>query len=239
MNNFLFAIQNMQALNTTPEKQPAQRTTTKQVLNPEGLALRVFKDGRVYPSAGLVEHFNLEYQLEGEQPNPAQGLDVFLAHDLPNFNKNIPNALLVAPVAKSEAKVDLLKNTEYNEDGTPKSSVLTQGSSTFGKSQLLPMLEIVLGKELSEIFGDNKFIDLRVEVDYQLPIAGDFLYIPKTIRKGERKGEVALIRRNATNVFPVSILGTESTEPTLTEQEFPADHMEEAELAVTAPEYVG
>lgn len=233
MNNpFILAIASMQALNTKPATAAVERTITKQVLNPEGLALRVFKDGRVFPSQELVDTYNLEYQLEGEQPNPAQGFDLFMAHDLPNFDKSIPNCLLVAPIAKSEGKVDLFKSTEYNEDGSPKSSVLTQGSNTFGKRDLIPMLEVVLNQDSATIFKENKFVDLIVESAYPLPIATEFLYVPKTIRKGPRKGEIETVRRNSNKVFPITVLSAQIATSTLTEQES-ADNMQQGEEAPT------
>lgn len=240
MNSFLQAIQNMQALNTAPDKKVAERTSTKITRTPEGMSLRVYKDGSVYPSVALVEQFNLEYGnrvAESEEALAAeQGLDLFLAHDLPNFNKEIPNAILVAPVAKSEAKVDLFKTTEYNEDGTPKTSVLTQAPTTFGKNSLIPMLEIVLGKESSEIFAEAKYVDIQVETSITLPIAGDFVYLPKKTVRGENKGQLQLIRRGKLSIYPCVTLA-EQTE-TLTEQGQDAA-VAAAEEAATTPEYAG
>lgn len=253
-NPFLAAISQMAALNTKPEsiRITGSPTTgrTSTITNPEGLTLRVFKDGRVLPGQELVDTFNLEYQnqvvgVDAATPEEAttilqahvgNGIDIFMAYDLSSFPKELPNGLLVTFTPKSEAKVNLFKTTEYSEDGTPKSSVMSQfkvAASSFGKNSLIPMLEVVLNKGKEEIFKESKFIDLEVLPEAQLPIAGDHLWIPKKKSRGQDAGQLQLSKRDKQPVMVLSILAQEET---LTEQdnsvedtvESPVEQLEQA-----------
>lgn len=155
------------------EKPKRAASVSSKDYNPaeDRMAIRLFYDGSVFPSTALVDRFNLEYATRevdntplepivagGEAqgvgaPEPAKvrykdvtgnGFDVADTNEFKSFVS--PQRLLVVAVTpKAELKVDLFSSTGYEEDNTPSSSVLTQGSATFGKSVMIPMVEEVYG----------------------------------------------------------------------------------------------
>ena len=188
---------------------------------PTGLALRVFRDGSVYPSLELVQKFNLEYPnasvtkealpaTEGEEikyknnfavtGNPGVGFDVIDTEKAPflSFGKRI---LIISPVAKTQPKVDLFGSTVYNEDGTPKSTVIDQGAKTFGEDSLWPMLTEVYGIEPITKEAEIDYIDLVFVANpnnnepWSLPNGNQVAYIPKQIRRGKDAGSFNTVRR--------------------------------------------
>lgn len=147
--------------------------------NPEGMAIRVFFDGSVFPSTELVGKFNLEYVpgtpattapvAEGEEAKvnvtpaeePGFGFDVVDTKHFPAFE--LPagyRVLLISPVNRKAGRVDLFASTTYEKDGIPKSSVLDQGAKTYGAEELIPMLEEVYGvtfkKRIAYAEGEKK-----------------------------------------------------------------------------------
>ena len=120
----------------TKAEKPGRTAAPK---NPEGLTLRVFANGKIYPSQELVNIFELEYPDKSDGV-PNFGLDVFKSTDWGMFPVNAPQKyIFIAPVLKDSPKVDLFGSVKYNEDGTPVNSVLEQGGGTFGE-QLLEMI---------------------------------------------------------------------------------------------------
>jgi hypothetical protein len=131
----------------------------KKEWNPaSGLVIRLWKDGSVFPSQELVDFFQLEYsnalteeQLaeikEGlaEKPFRGNGFDVIDSRDFPAFNLGDQRVLIIAPAEKDLPKVDLFSSVGYNEDGTPKVTVMDQGAVTFGKDFLIPRIEEIYG----------------------------------------------------------------------------------------------
>lgn len=135
---------------------------------PAVIAIRVWKDGSIFPSQAAVDKFALEYRTavvkkeaiakkdsdpEGEQkfrnvydyPEGAgNGFDVINSKVWPGFQGD-GAMLFVAAVSKTEGKVDLFSQVAYDNDGNPKVSVMDQGSATFGSKSLIPMLEDVYG----------------------------------------------------------------------------------------------
>lgn len=154
--------------------QPKRNTSPKQRNpNPALLAVRVWKDGSIFPSQALVDKFDLEYRgaeveqiaateavgkegEEGYQParkaaqkttikgNPGFGFDVIDTRAL-NGYKAEGDLLLISPVKRGEPKIDLFASTVYDENGNPKSKVMDQGALTFGSQVLVPAIEELYG----------------------------------------------------------------------------------------------
>lgn len=218
-------------LNTVTILDVAEKTTgrtggPRKQRNPEGLAIRVFRDGSVFPSAELVAKFSLEYSNKGTEAG-TRGFDVIDTQLYPNGIQVGRRILLVSPTFKTLPKVDLFGSTTYDEAGAPKSSVLDQGSKTFGMDDLIPSIEEIYGimfkkkvegqDELSE---GEEFVDMLLVANpstgepWGLPNGKQITYIPKKVSRGEAKGSVSTIRREIPQFYaflPAAIVnGTET-----------------------------
>lgn len=232
------------------------------------LAIRVWKDGSVFPSQALVDRFNLEYVpvtiTRGEErPYSAAEVEKFEADEnaredqwvadqaaLPEdkrkpFKRKVlkarykpskyeakdgvfgngfdvidsrlwanykagGNILFVAPASKDLAKVDLFGSTKYSGseeegqkiyDATPVSSVMNQGSNTFGEEVLLPAIKEIYGIELGE---DKEYVDMLVvdelntgddTVNFNKKFSHTVSHFPKLVLRGEDKGKPDYERR--------------------------------------------
>lgn len=205
---------------------------------PSILAIRVWKDGSVFPSQALVDKFQLEYQkakitktlvpakeVAGlseeakaamEKPEPVykntyeypdgtgNGFDVINSTEWGQFKGKEGQAMLfVAPVLKSEPKVDLFSTTNYEETGIPIMSVMDQGAVTFGTKVLLPAIEKVYGIKLTE---EKEFVDMEVvEILENFNITEHFskniMFVPKVISRGEKQGQMDYERREGAKVY--------------------------------------
>lgn len=193
------------------------------------LAIRVWKDGSVLPSQGLLERFDLEYRPKPPEDKElakayvyGNGFDVFSSKDSKQFTSEVP-LVWISPAAKNLLKVNLFASTGYNEDGTSTSSVMDQGAVTYGKNTLLPMLKDVYGVEPNEAgFIDLVFLgappvisegmeapDEATIQQYVEDAAQPFLlpdgkvvgYIPKQVSRGEAIGEATYQRRQKPQVY--------------------------------------
>lgn len=193
--NFDF-LKNVQlSVPETKTERPGRTATPK---NPEGLTLRVFANGKVYPSQELVDKFNLDY-LRKDSVLSGNGLDVFKSTDWGMFPVDAPQKyIFIAPVLKDLPKVDLFGSVKYNEDGTPVNSVMEQGGGTFGE-QLLEMISEVYGITLEK----GSFLDLEIKADVVVKSPNDVYFIPKTITRGEKRGQVTVVRRENITVMPL------------------------------------
>ena len=225
--------------------------------NPEGLAIRVFRDGSVYPSADLVALLNLEYPAavavgktalplkDGETEadtkyrtvfevanDTSMGLDIIDSGLFPAFKVG-QRVLLANVVLKSQPKVDLFGRVDYEEDGTPKSSVLDQGSKTFGADSLIPMLQEVYGVKLAtrtETPGKDaegkdiiikgwsegvQYVDLTFVANPVTgePWAKEVTYVPKKISRGAGKGQVTTQRRESAKLYVIMPIDKLTGEP--------------------------
>lgn len=207
-----------------------------------GYKIRVWKDGSVFPSAELVSLFSLEYgnkPAEGEKVT-GNALDIFLSKDFPVFNTPVP-LVLVNVVSKEAGKTDVFGSTTYNEDGTPKANVMEQGSNTFGKACLLPMLKEVYNIELGD---DRPYVDLEFlgdpEADgfqsFQLPNGRAICHVPKQVARGDRKGEMTYARRENPKLYvlyPVAVQETGAELEQAPEQKESENVSEPVDAAVT------
>lgn len=170
---------------------------------PEVLALRVWKDGSVFPSEVLVKWFHLDYAKK-DAASKGNGLDVFSSAQFPIF-KTPKTLILLNVVDKEMSKIDLFGTTGYDEDDNPTTSVLDQGAPTFGKKTLLPLIKEVYGVEPNE----TGFIDLillgadglEAVEPFKLPDGKTLCHVPKTVSRGDKQGEGSYIRRENPRLY--------------------------------------
>lgn len=189
--------------------------------------LRVFSTGAVYPSAALVASQDLEYRNKGVEPT-GNGFDVFKSADWALTAKLPQSFLIIGALPKNSGKVDLFDQVRYNADGnkedgnngaTPMTSVLEQGSPTFGK-QLIIWLEEVYGVTPNA----EGFIDLVIVQAHALKTANNVYNIPKLIARGEKAGELSYQRREDMTYFPLAVAeGHVSAPKKVEEVTVPAD----------------
>lgn len=178
--------------------------------------IRVWKDGSVFPSADLVERFNLEYGARpvevaaeaGAEPvgedkkpkwlQPGNAFDVFDSADFPIF-KSPQRVLIANVVAKAAGKADLFASIEWDPlTGEPKNSVMDQGAATFGKNELIPLIEDVYQMSPGEKFIDFVLLGQDGEAatkHFGLPDGKQVCVVPKKISRGPKKGEMTYARR--------------------------------------------
>ena len=185
---------------------------TKRVATPKlplGLALRVFATGAVYPSEELVAKYDLEYQNKSEDKNAyvGNGFDIILSTDWAAFPADAPQAyLFIASAPKALPRIDLFGQCSYNEDGTPKATVTAQGSSSFGKKYLVPMVEKVFGITLEK----GQYVDLVINTEVSIPSEDGIFYIPKPFTRGEKaeKGMMDIVRRENIVINPLTAIAS-------------------------------
>lgn len=188
--------------------------------NPEGdeiKAIRIWKDGSIFPSKKLVEWFGLEYRDKGAEAQ-GNGLDVFSSEKLPIFKAPKP-LLVINVVDRDKPRIDLFGTVGYDEAGEPTSSVLDQGATTFGTKTLLPLIKELYGVEPNK----TGFIDLIVlgadgaDATEKFDVAGEknFVYVPKTVSRGGKVGLGSYVKRNYPRLYvlyPAEMYATESAE---------------------------
>jgi hypothetical protein len=210
----------------------------------EGLAIRIWNDGSVFPSQQLVDYFDLKFRNKFKDEEVAAAketktkLDLGMGFDIVDTQEfpvlQTPTRLLfISPVHRSLGKVDLFGSVSYNEiDGTPLYNVMTQGATTFGKSSLIPKIEeiygVVFGRpaveakeavaeerdaegkittkakpaiEAQEAIEGPEYVDMVLVANpttkepWTLPSGKAVAFLPKTVSRGEKKGETTVERR--------------------------------------------
>lgn len=188
-------------VSAAPVQKPV-RDTTKKVRQPEsGLTIRLFKDGSVYPSNELIAQFKLEYQPRDPDKKPVGfGLDVIDSRDMTN-QINTPVAFVgVSLNPRYEGKLDLFSMCKYDETtGLPVGSVADQGSNSFGKAELIPLLEQVYGDDFA--FNDQGFVDLQIIIDQPIVSPDGRFFFYKKIVRGADAGKKTYVIRDNTSVF--------------------------------------
>lgn len=206
-------------INDMAEKTVVRKGGPRKQRNPEGLAIRVFHDGSVYPSQELVDKFNLEYAAK-DSDDSNNGFDIIDIALYPTFQLG-KRILIISPVSRKNGKVDLFGSTTYNEDGSPKTSVLEQGSKTFGMDDLIPAIQEIYNISMDKESG-VEFVDLVLVANpatgepWTLPQGKTITYIPKKVSRGAAKGTVSTIRRE--NPLFYAFLPLEMTQGEATEQ---------------------
>lgn len=188
------------------EKSPLSSPTSK--LPEAGAHLRLFADGSLYPSKELVELHKLEYQPR-ESANPENGYDVFTSTEWEQYGNSAANAVpfvCLALVSKHEPRVSLFSQTKYNDDKTPKSSVLTQ-KTTAGEDLIKALSAVYLEKPEDNLFEGKPYLDLVIGLDTPLTKSATGIYhIPKVTVKGKDAGKPSYARRENIQIFPLMIV---------------------------------
>ena len=168
------------------------RLRTPKEKNPTGMTVRVYANGEVYPSQELVKKYNLEY-VNKDSTEKANGIDVVDSSDWTPMASQ-PRMILFGITPKQEAKVDLFGSCKFNEDGTPKGSVMNQGPTS---AELLE-----LTRSLGFLNEDQKYVDLLLLEQYPINTKDGLSYIPKTVSRGPKKGEKTYERRENVVYYP-------------------------------------
>lgn len=161
---------------------------------PEGLTLRVFRNGAVYPSKQLVEEYDLDYKNKDEE-DQGNYLDIVDSSEWEPLKK-YPRIVLIGVVDRKEGKGDLFRKTVFDDDGKPINSVYNQGAVS------KRLLELIGGMGLFDN-EERKYIDMSVVTDKQVTATDGIYYLPKKVMKGERKGEDTYVRRENIKLFPL------------------------------------
>jgi hypothetical protein len=208
--------------------EPVAKTATKTkavvVKLPETADLRVFANGKAYPSKAFAEKAQLQFMPkvnvapEGAEPQfdvVGNGLDIFSTLDWGMMDAArkagaLESELLcVAVVPKSAAKVDMWASTKYDENNEPKADVFTQGSSTFSKGRLMELITSTYEINWDEV----DYVDFTVVEDSPIGSTTGVYHIPKVVSTGKKKGEATYIRRENLTICPLVISHTELLEP--------------------------
>jgi hypothetical protein len=209
-----------------PVSKAAPKTRVSVATLPEVGDLRVFKNGKVYPSEAFATEFNLEFQpkvniaSEGEEPVfdvVGNGLDIFSSTNWGMIKGKLPQEVMfLAAVPKTDAKVDMWASTKYDDDNNPKASVFTQGANTFSKDRLLPMLTEIYGIDWDKV----DYVDMEVVRDTPIVSESGIYLLPKVVSTGSKKGEATYIRRENLTVCPLVIASTKfSEEPAIADKD--------------------
>lgn len=216
MSGFLSFLDDVLVENVEPK---APRAGAKKQRNPgeDFVGIRLWSDGSVYPSKTLVDRFNLEYPaatvstVKGKDGadnkvytvvgNQGNGIDVIDAREWGQLTAKNKNFVAVAFSPKDAPKIDLFGMTRFDEEGKPVTSVLEQGTVTFGKKELLPLV-----KELYNIEpGEEGYIDLQVATEEaggkNLKSSNGLEYLPKKVARGEDKGKADYAKRENVDIF--------------------------------------
>ena len=185
--------------------------------------IRLFADGKIYPSERLIQMFGLDY-VSTHASDPGNGMDVWSAMSWGQYPADKPmNLMFIAAVSRNEPKIDLFGSTKHEADGTPKVTVDKQGAPTFGKNVLIPMLNQTFEEDF---FADGKvYLDLEVVTDHPIKLVKSGVYhIPTQITKGKKAGDWTYKRRENLVVYPlIPVLEQEQA------VESPAEAIAEAE----------
>lgn len=192
-------LKNVSVASNKKESKRGERVYSSQELNPtNGADLRVFKDGRVYPSEALVKQDNLEYGSEN-----GQAYDVFASKQWAWFPSDVQAVVFIAAVPKTAPKADLFKEAQDN------TSVLDQGSKTFGKNELIQMLaDAYTEGSVDKLFGESKYVDLVIVRDVTVETPDGIYLIPKKVSRGEDKGKPTFQRRENITLNPLGLFVT-------------------------------
>jgi hypothetical protein len=183
--------------------------------NPDGMRIRLFKDGSVYPSKELTAKYDLEY-VNKDWDNQGNGIDVVDSRVWSQYPEGADNYIFVTFTPKDQSKVDLFAHTKYDDSLNPISSVLDQGSK---RPELVDMIREVYnlhsevtsyedGKEngvVDTLFGELNYVDLDIHVDVELPVSTKIFYLPKKVMKGVKRGQDDYVRRENSVFHPLTV----------------------------------
>jgi len=193
---------------TVSAVEPAKKTPAarpKKQYQPINADIRIWASGAVFPSAALVVEFNLGYQSK-EAEHKGFGFDIIDIEQMPAI-KSPERFVAISATLKNAGKVDIFSSVGYNEaDGSPKVTVEEQGAATFGKEVLLPLLKEVYNVEPNE----EGFIDLNIFRDMPFVSPNGIFNFPKTVSRGDKKGETTYTRRENQSVYALVPFASET-----------------------------
>jgi len=199
-------------------KAKAQRITLEKTPI-EGADFRVYKNGRIFTQPTTANKYTLEFGpktsivVPGKESSEdttkeitsGNGLDIFSSKNWQMIA--VEKELLFVGIIAREGnpKIDVYGSTTYDENGDNKRSIDNNTVSSFGKDVLVPYLEEIYGIDWDQ----TEFVDLKIEEDYQIlanEVNGDRVYsIPKTVSRGDNKGELTYVTRKNALVFPLVV----------------------------------
>ena len=178
------------------KKKPVRKATPKL---PENADLRVFKSGKIYPSKAFATEY--EYRNKDSQ-DKGYALDVFDSQKWGMIAGKLPQELIfVAKVPKGSAKADLFNSCKYDDQGEPKSSVLTQGGGSFGET-----FKEMLTRIYNVDWDITEYVDLNVDTEHQIKSPNQIYFIPKVVSRGANKGKEDYIRRELVPIYPLVVV---------------------------------
>ena len=205
-------------------KNVATKSKATVVKLPEHADLRLFPNGRVYPSKEFAEAYKLEFMpkeiLEGQTEPTAvvgNGLEIFSSKDWGMIQGKLPEGVEIifcAPIPKALPKVDMWASTKYDEKNSPKASVFTQGANTFAKTRLVPMIASAYGID----WDTTEYVDLKVDTTQIIGEPSGLYHLPKIVSTGPHKGKADYIRRENLTICPLIVADVKATAPTKAEE---------------------
>jgi len=193
-NTTLNKVEDINSTNTTTSTKKVERNPTN------GASLRLFKDGSIYPSQQCVDKYNLEYfNTSSEFGNTTghYGFDIIDSRKWSQYPQDAQPVVFIAAVPKKSGLVDLFASAKLEN-----TSVMTQGSKTFG-AELITMLQEVYNVE--DLFATQKYVDLQIVEDVTLPSLDGIYNVPKVVGKGADKGQATTKRRENITVNPLTL----------------------------------
>lgn len=198
--------------NTTIEEGNTGKVANSIDRIPTNSDLRLFWDGKIYPSKKLVEDHNLQYKNKDYNFKELNGFDL-VRTDKWGAYKGEDHFILISEVPKKLNKVDLFGSCKFDKEGNPLIDVMN-GSSR--GHILLDMLKEVHNIEVKE--GD--YIDLNIVTKHGALMSPNDVYnIPKLVTKGNKAGQWSYVTRNNLNLYPLEIVKHNMTENTNNENE--------------------
>ena len=200
MNNMLaFLSQVTVEAVVVPVKATAQARAPKEYQPKDDIAdLRIWENGAIYPSNALVAEFNLEYTAK-DSANSGNGFDI-VDTALVTTIKTPQRFIAISATARKEGKLDVFRATTYKEDGSASTSVTVQGTAMYGKESLLPLLKEVY----NVVPNEEGFIDLVIFRAMPITSPNGIFHFPKTVSRGENKGQVSYVRRENQTIYALS-----------------------------------
>jgi hypothetical protein len=192
-----------------------------------GAHFRVYKNGRIFTADATAVEFHLEFGAKEEIIVPGKdssedktkeiaagcGLDIFSSENWQMIAVPQPMLFIAIVPRNGNPKIDVYGSSSYDDDGQPKRSIHSNTVSSFGKDWLVPQLETLYGIDFEEV----DFVDLIMNVEYGIEAPktpnGDRMYsIPKTVSRGENKGDLVFLTRKNVLVYPLTVFEEPATE---------------------------
>jgi hypothetical protein len=180
-----------------------------------GASFRVYKNGRIFTAEAIAEEYSLEFGAKEEIIVPGKdtdtdktkevvignGLDIFSSENWQMIATPAPMLFVAIVPRHGNPKIDVYGSTSYEEDGIPKRSIDSNTVSSFGKDILVPQLEELYGVNFEEV----DFIDLVMVTEYAIEAPRGVFSIPKTVSRGDNKGDLVFVTRKNITVFPLTV----------------------------------